>query len=163
MNQALVIGSTVAVASTMVLARVLQDRGEMGTAHGTVMIGITLFEDLAVVFITVALPAFAGTEADRYSKAAWSLGKAVLFLIPLAILARTVIPRILRRVQGTKDEELFLLSALAICLGTAAVSHWAGLTKPQITAIPRVDAAMLHSVSRLRRTKAGISTRSRGG
>ncbi len=128
MNQSLVVGATVSVASTMVLARVLQERGAMGTSYGRVMIGITLFEDLAVVLITVVLPAFAGTDADRFTKAAWTLGKAVILLIPLAILTRTLIPRLLRLIRRTKDQELFLLTALAICLGTAALSTVAGFS-----------------------------------
>lgn len=127
-TQGLVIGATVSVASTMVLARVLADRGAMGTSHGHVMIGITLFEDLAVIFMTVVLPAFGSTEADRYTKAAWTLGKAVVLLIPLTLVARTVIPRVLRWARDTKNEELFLLAAIAICLGTAALSQVVGFS-----------------------------------
>jgi monovalent cation:H+ antiporter-2, CPA2 family len=128
MLQGVVIGATVSVASTMVLARALADRGAMSTQHGHVMIGITLFEDLAVIFMTVVLPAFGSTDADRYTKAAWTLGKAVILLVPLAILAKTVIPRVLRWARDTKNEEIFLLSAIAICLGTAALSSLAGFS-----------------------------------
>src|SRR5467141_644947 len=54
--QGVAIGIVVSVASTMVLARLLTDRGELRSAHGQVMIGITLVEDLAVVVLTVLLP-----------------------------------------------------------------------------------------------------------
>jgi CPA2 family monovalent cation:H+ antiporter-2 len=50
MIQGFVVGSTISVASTMVLARLLADRHAMGTTYGRVMIGITLVEDVAVVF-----------------------------------------------------------------------------------------------------------------
>ncbi|HEV8474492.1 MAG TPA: hypothetical protein VGR82_17070, partial [Methylomirabilota bacterium] len=46
-------------ASTMVLARLLIDQGELHSRHGRVMVGITLVEDLAVVVLTVLLPEFA--------------------------------------------------------------------------------------------------------
>src|SRR5271170_7203339 len=49
MIQGFVIGATISVASTMVLARLLADRNAMGTTYGRVMIGITLVEDVAVV------------------------------------------------------------------------------------------------------------------
>ena len=58
--QGIVVGATISVASTMVMARLLTDRGALGTTYGRVMIGITLVEDLAVVFMTVVLPVFNG-------------------------------------------------------------------------------------------------------
>src|ERR1700745_3233946 len=45
-REGVVIGATVSVASTMVLARLLSDAGKLGTSYGQVMIGIPLFEDL---------------------------------------------------------------------------------------------------------------------
>jgi monovalent cation:H+ antiporter-2, CPA2 family len=52
-------------------------------------------------------------------KAAWTLGKAVVLLVPLIFLAINVIPRILRRVKLTCNSELFLLVAITVCLATA--------------------------------------------
>jgi monovalent cation:H+ antiporter-2, CPA2 family len=126
--QGVVIGATVSVASTMVLARLLSDSGKMSSTYGRVMIGITLVEDLAVVCMTVVLPIFSGTEDGRIVKAAWTLGKALMLLIPLAFLAIKVIPRLLRRAKQTKNAELFLLVAIAICLGTAALAQAVGLS-----------------------------------
>src|SRR5579872_1034646 len=125
----IVIGATISVASTMVLARLLSDRGGMSSTSGRVKIGITLFEDLAVVFMTVILPVFAGSEQDRFTKAAWTLGKAILLIIPLTFVAMKVIPGLLRRARDTKDSELSLLAAIAICLGTAALSESLGFSR----------------------------------
>src|SRR5579862_6040387 len=55
-TQGMAVGAVVSVASTMVLSRLLADRGELRSPHGHVMIGITLVEDLAVVVLTVLLP-----------------------------------------------------------------------------------------------------------
>jgi monovalent cation:H+ antiporter-2, CPA2 family len=126
--QGFVVGSTIAVASTMVLARLLNDRGAMGTSYGRVMIGITLVEDIAVVFLTVVIPIFAGPPGDRLKQTALTLGKAFVLLIPLAFLAMTVVPRILRRVSKTNDQELFLLVAIAICLCSAALAQAVGFS-----------------------------------
>jgi CPA2 family monovalent cation:H+ antiporter-2 len=126
--QGIVVGATISVASTMVMARLLSDRGAMGTTYGRVMIGITLVEDLAVVFMTVILPVFNGPAEGRLQKIAWTLGKAVLLLVPLAFLAMTVVPRIFRRARNTKDPEIFLLVAIAICLVSAAVAQTLGFS-----------------------------------
>jgi monovalent cation:H+ antiporter-2, CPA2 family len=127
-REGVVIGATVSVASTMVLARLLSDAGKLGTSYGQVMIGITLIEDLAVVCMTVLLPLFSGSGDGRIGKAIGTLGKAVILLIPLAFLAIKVVPRLLRRVKQTNNAELLLLVAIAICLGTAALAEAAGFS-----------------------------------
>jgi CPA2 family monovalent cation:H+ antiporter-2 len=127
-KEGLVIGAAVSVASTMVLARLLSDSGQMTTTHGRVMIGITLVEDLAVICMTVVLPVFGGEGDGSLWKAAWTLGMALLLLVPLVFLAINVIPRILRRVKLTCNTELFLLVVIAVCLGTAALAQAVGFS-----------------------------------
>src|SRR5579862_852182 len=123
-----VIGATISVASTMVLARLLGDGGNLNTEFGRIMIGITLVEDLAVICMTVVLPVFSGSEEGKLMRAAWALGKALILLVPLGLLALKVIPRILRRVKLTCNPELFLLVAIAVCLGTAALAQAVGFS-----------------------------------
>ena len=124
----IVIGATVSVASTMVLVGLLSDSGKLNTTYGRVMIGITLVEDLAVVCMTAVLPVFNDSGDGHIAKAAWTLAKALLLLIPLVFVAIKVIPRLLRRAKDTDSPELFLLVAIAICLGTAALAQAAGFS-----------------------------------
>jgi CPA2 family monovalent cation:H+ antiporter-2 len=128
MVEGIVIGATLSVASTMVLARVLTDSGRLNTTYGRVTIGITLVEDVAVICMTVVLPVFAGSGEGRFAKAAWILGKAVLLFVPLAFLAIKAIPKLLQLVKLTCNAELFLLVAIAICLGAAALAQAAGFS-----------------------------------
>src|SRR3989442_12851519 len=65
-TQGIVVGSVISVASTMVLTRLLLDRGELSTEHGRVMVAITLVEDLAVVVLIVLLPSFGSLDASRW-------------------------------------------------------------------------------------------------
>jgi monovalent cation:H+ antiporter-2, CPA2 family len=127
-TEGLVIGATVSVASTMVLARLLNDSGKMATTYGRVMIGITLVEDLAVICMTVVLPVLGGSGEGRLAKVAWTLGKALILLVPLVFLAIKVIPPLLRRVKLTCNTELLLLVAIAVCLGTAALAQAVGFS-----------------------------------
>jgi len=123
----LVIGSITSIASTMVLARLLMDRGELRSEHGRVMIGIVLVEDLAVVVLTVALPAL-GADAGGFSVVWQTLGQASLVLIPLGIVATLLVPRFLNRIAQLHSPELFLIVIVALCMGTAAVSQAVGLS-----------------------------------
>ena len=126
--QGLVIGLVVSVASTMVLARLLMDRGELHSVHGRVMIGITLVEDLAVVVLTVVLPALGALEPGRLVAVAVALAKGLAILAPFAYLAWNVVPPLLLRVARTGNDELLMMVALAIGLGTAALTHEVGLS-----------------------------------
>jgi CPA2 family monovalent cation:H+ antiporter-2 len=126
--QGVIVGLVISVASTMVLARLLVDQGQLHTAHGRVMIGITLVEDLAVVVLTVLIPALGALEPGRLLGIALALGKAGLVLVPFFFLASRVISPLLTRVARTRDPELFLLVTLAVGLGTAALSQAVGLS-----------------------------------
>jgi CPA2 family monovalent cation:H+ antiporter-2 len=127
-SEALVIGASVSVASTMVLARLLTDSGTLTNTYGRVMIGITLVEDLAVICMTVVIPIAGSPGKGKLLQAAWVLGKALLLLVPLSFAAIKVIPRLLRKVKATCNAELFLLAAIAVCLGTAALAEAAGFS-----------------------------------
>jgi monovalent cation:H+ antiporter-2, CPA2 family len=126
--QGVVIGGAVSVASTMVLARLLSDSGKLSTTYGRVMIGITLIEDLAVVCMTVALPIFSAPGDGHNVKAVLTLGKILVLFIPLVFFAIKVIPALLRRAKEIDSPELFLLVAIAICLGTAALAQALGFS-----------------------------------
>jgi CPA2 family monovalent cation:H+ antiporter-2 len=126
--QGAVIGMVISVASTMVLARLLIDRGELHTRHGRVMIGLTLVEDLAVVVLIVLLPRLGAWEPERLLALAGGLGLSIAILAPFLYLAAKVVPRVLTRVARTHSEELFMLVALAIALGSAAATQAAGLS-----------------------------------
>lgn len=126
--QGLVVGSVISVASTMVLTRLLLDRGELNTEHGRVMVAITLVEDLAVVILIVLLPNLGTLDAARLLPLAGVLGKGILILVPLLMVAAKIVPPVLRVVARTRNPELFFGVVLAICLGTAALTEWAGLS-----------------------------------
>jgi CPA2 family monovalent cation:H+ antiporter-2 len=126
--QSTVIGAVTSMASTMVLARLLVDRGELRTKHGRVMIGITLVEDVAVVAMTVLMPALGEFDSGRLLVIGQALAKALLILLPVGYLGTKVIPPIMTHVARTQNQELFLLVTLAISLGTAAVTQMIGLS-----------------------------------
>ena len=128
LQQGLVVGVVLSVASTMVLARVLLDRGELHTRHGRVLVGISLVEDLAVVVFLALMPALGVLAPDRLLLIARGLGVAALILVPFFLLAARIVPPILTRVARTRNEELFLLVALTVGLGAAAVTESVGLS-----------------------------------
>ena len=118
----------ISVASTMVLLRLLMDSNQLQSAHGKVMIGITLVEDLVVVVLIVLMPVLVSFTPHHLLGVAQALGKALLILVPVGLLAIYLVPRILEKTARSQNKELFLLVLLAICLGTAALTEAVGLS-----------------------------------
>jgi CPA2 family monovalent cation:H+ antiporter-2 len=141
--QGMIVGMVVSVASTMVLARLLMDRGELRSEHGRVMIGLTLVEDLAVVVLTILIPVLGTREPGRFVALGAALGKAALILVPFVLLAATVVPRVMSLVARMRSDEMLLLVALAVGLGTAALTQAVGLS----LALGAFLAGLLISVS----------------
>ena len=128
--EALVLGAAISVSSTMVIGKLLMQRGELDSAHGRLMIGTLLVEDLAVVLMLMVLPALGGE--GNLNAALADVGLALLegaaILAPVIALAVYVVPRIVERIAHTRDVELFLLVALAFGLGTGVLTAQLGLS-----------------------------------
>jgi CPA2 family monovalent cation:H+ antiporter-2 len=126
--QGIAVGAVVSVASTMVLSRFLMDSGQLQTPHGRAMIGITLVEDFAVVILTVLLPSMTVLTGDRFAALGVSMGKAVLIIAPVILVAAKLVPPLMARVAKTGSEELFVLVAVALGFATAAATQAVGLS-----------------------------------
>jgi CPA2 family monovalent cation:H+ antiporter-2 len=113
----------------MVLLKFLLERGELHSAHGRVIVGITLAQDLAVVALIILIPALSqGEAADRLLILGRSLLLAAAILGPLLWLSRRAVPALLERVARERDMELFLLVTMAIAVGTAVLTARLGLS-----------------------------------
>jgi len=126
--QGATLGAIISVASTMVLSRLLIDAGRLHSPEGMAAIGITLVEDVAVVVMTIILPLFGNLTGEKLADLGLLMGKAALILGPLAFAAWKLVPPLLARVAKTESPELFILVAVALGFGTAAVSHAVGLS-----------------------------------
>jgi CPA2 family monovalent cation:H+ antiporter-2 len=125
--QGVAVGCIISVASTMVMMRLLMDRGELSSESGRVMITLTLVEDLAVVILTILLPSLNSSEAGFLS-IVWRICRALLLLVPILIAGWKFVPRLLSKVERACNDEISLLLALTICLVVAAVTEFIGLS-----------------------------------
>jgi CPA2 family monovalent cation:H+ antiporter-2 len=112
----------------MVILKFLLERNELNSPHGRVIVGITLVEDLAVVAMTILLPALGSASGSRLPLFLRGLAEAVLILGPLLWVAHRLMPKVLSRVARMGNIELFLLVTVAIAIGTAALTAYLGLS-----------------------------------
>ncbi len=124
----LALGGIVAMSSTAVVSRLLAERLELDSRHGREVMGVLLFQDLAVVPLIVLLPAL-GQPADALGIAvAAALAKAAVALGVLVFAGPRLMQAWLGVVARRKSNELFVLNVLLITLLLAYVTGLAGLS-----------------------------------
>lgn len=123
----LALGATLAMSSTAIVSRMLAERMELGTPHGRDVMGILLFQDLAVVAFLILLPSIAERTLDLRSLGLAALKAAVVLLIILYAGQRPM-RAWFHLVARQRSSELFMLNVLLITLGLAAVTELAGLS-----------------------------------
>ena len=121
---ALVFGLALSVASTVVLLRALEARGQLETANGSIAVGWLVVEDLVMVLVLVLLPPLAGllegrSETHLLATVGWTLAKVAAFIVLMLVVGRRVFPRLLFAVAGTGSRELFTLCVVAVAVGVA--------------------------------------------
>lgn len=127
--RAITLGLLVAASSTTLLLRIVSERGELEAPHGRLSLAIALVQDLCVVPIMVLLPMLSGTGAGGAGSSIFlPLGKAGLVILGTFLAGRYVVPRIFEIVVGTRSRELFALTVVFLCLGTAYLAGLAGLS-----------------------------------
>jgi monovalent cation:H+ antiporter-2, CPA2 family len=127
-QSSLALGGALAMSSTAIVVKLMQERLELESEHGKRVMGVLLFQDLAVVPLLVLVPAL-GSSPD---KLAVELGLAALkatFLITILLTGGQKLMRWwLTLVARRKSEELFILNLLLITLGLAYLTEHAGLS-----------------------------------
>jgi CPA2 family monovalent cation:H+ antiporter-2 len=121
-------GSLIALSSTIVVLRILTDRGELGSLHGQIAVGVLLIQDLSVVPMMIILPELRQAGPALLIAVALAVAKAAVFLVATYVLGTRVVPRILTWVAGSGSRELFLIAIVALALGTALLTQVVGLS-----------------------------------
>jgi CPA2 family monovalent cation:H+ antiporter-2 len=116
------------MSSTAIVVKLMAERLEMDSEHGKRVMGVLLFQDLAVVPLLVLIPAL-GTSGEKLFGALALAGlKAAILITVLLVGGQLVMRWWLTIVARRKSEELFVLNLLLITLGLAWLTELAGLS-----------------------------------
>jgi len=123
-----VLGGAIAMSSTAIVVKMMSERLELESEHGKRVIGVLLFQDLAVVPLLVLIPALNSSAEEL----AWAMGlamlKAAAVLTLLLVGGQRVMRWWLTLVARRKSEELFMLNLLLVTLGLSYLTEHAGLS-----------------------------------
>ncbi len=125
---ALALGGTLAMSSTAIVVKMMAERLELESEHGKRVIGVLLFQDLAVVPLLVLVPALGSPPEALIRELLLATLKAAVLVTLLLVGGQRVMRWWLTLVARRKSEELFILNLLLVTLGLSWLTELAGLS-----------------------------------
>ncbi|HEX6201389.1 MAG TPA: cation:proton antiporter, partial [Thermoanaerobaculia bacterium] len=125
---ALFAGFVVALSSTAVVLKLYDERRETETPQGRVVLGILLFQDLLIVPLIVLTPVVAGATQAPPTELAVRFAGALVAVALVAATARFLMPKLLHQLVLVRVRELFVLTALLVCLALAWFTYSLGFS-----------------------------------
>lgn len=115
---ALFVGFLVALSSTAIVLRGLQQGNVVDTPHGRLIVGVLVFQDFSVIPMILAIPMLSDLGSPVPDLASAML-RSLAIVAGVFLAAHLIVPRVLRFVAGTRQRHLFILTVFLICIGTA--------------------------------------------
>jgi CPA2 family monovalent cation:H+ antiporter-2 len=128
LNESAFIGFLIALSSTTIVLKLLQERAENDSPHGRIGLAILIFQDIIVVPIMLVTPLLAKAEGISWYAIGILLVKGIGIILLVFLSSQWIVPKILFQITKTKNRELFLLSVLIICFAVAWLTSQAGLS-----------------------------------
>ncbi len=125
---AIFIGFLTALSSTALVLKILQEKGEVTSNYGRTVVGILIFQDIILIPMILLTPVLGGQTAD-IGERLLAMGSKTLFMVGLVYVAnRWIMPQVLHLIALTKNQELFLMSILLVCLAVALLTSELGMS-----------------------------------
>ena len=122
-------GFLLSLSSTAIVLKLMQERMEVESMHGQIVLAILLFQDLVVVPMMLLVPLLSGQATGSPLLALGLMLLKILGVLTVVVLgARYLMPWLLLAVARTRSRELFLLTIIGTCLGVAFLTEKAGLS-----------------------------------
>ncbi|MBY5921362.1 monovalent cation:proton antiporter family protein [Ferrimonas balearica] len=130
LRSALVVGAAIALSSTAIVLKQLDEQGWLNRRHGELSVSILLFQDLAVIPLLIIIPMLGSDSAGTalLVELGWALLKGLAAFAILLWAGGYLLPRLFDEVARSRSEELFVLTTLVVALATGFVTLWLGLS-----------------------------------
>ncbi|WP_169753430.1 cation:proton antiporter [Campylobacter mucosalis] len=125
---ALIVGLALALSSTAIVLKTLNDSGDITKIYGRKALGILLFQDIAVIPILLMIDIFSSADASVSSLLLKTIGGAVLLIVLLFLLGKYVINFVFYKVIQTNSDEIFIATILFLVIGSSTLSHIFGFS-----------------------------------
>ncbi len=127
-GEAIFIGFLVSLSSTAIVLKLLQERAEVDSPHGRTTLGILIFQDIIIVPMILVTPLLVGATGNLSESVLILLAKGIGIILLVMVSAKWIVPKVLYQIARTRNQEIFLLSVIVICLGVAWLTSKTGLS-----------------------------------
>ena len=128
LSRAVFYGFLVALSSTAIVMKIMQQRAEVTTHHGRTALGVLIYQDIIIVPMMLLTPILAGQSANVGSEVLLLVVKTAGLVALVYIGAKWLVPAFLHEIARTRSRELFLLTILLLGLGVAWLTASLGLS-----------------------------------
>lgn len=125
---AIVIGFALALSSTAIVLKILNENNEIHSGYGRLSLGILLFQDLAVIPLLLMVSFFSSETASVGTMLLRTFGGAVVIFIVMYILGKYLIERFFDWIVSSESEEIFLIAVLLGVLSASVFAESVGFT-----------------------------------
>ena len=127
-KSAVIIGSALALSSTAIVLKLLNENGDINKVFGRKVLGVLLFQDIAVIPILLMITIFSVKDGSVSDLLLLTLGKAILLLLGLFIAGKYLLEPFFNAVSRTKSNEIFISSILLTVIGASYIAHIFGFS-----------------------------------
>jgi CPA2 family monovalent cation:H+ antiporter-2 len=124
----IVIGAALALSSTAIVLKVLNENGDIHRPYGRNSVGILIFQDLAVIPILLMITILSDSSVSMGEMILNTIYSAAIVGVILFITGYYLLPRFLAIVVDTHTEELFIATIILIVLSSAWLAHSFGFS-----------------------------------
>ncbi|MEB2811872.1 cation:proton antiporter [Campylobacter upsaliensis] len=124
----IIVGFALALSSTAVVLKILNDSGDIKEQYGRKTLGILLFQDIAVIPLLLLVDIFSSNNQNITQLILTTLISVVILLTLLYLIGKYLIDRIFRFVIRASSNELFILTILFIVMGASFLAHYFGFS-----------------------------------
>ena len=125
---ALIIGSAIALSSTAIVLKLLNENREISKPYGRIALGILLFQDIAVIPILIAISILVNKDANLTQLILKTISGFFALAIFIWVYGKYIAPFVISQATKTKSDEIFIATVLLVVLTAAEIAHFFGLS-----------------------------------
>jgi len=127
-RQSIFFGMLISLSSTVIVLKLLSDKGELDAPHGKFSVAISVFQDLAIVPMFLIVDLLGTSDEVSFGEVSIRLLTAFGAVALIIFAAKYLSPHILYRLAKLRMKEIFTVGVILLILGTAYFTHSMGLS-----------------------------------
>jgi CPA2 family monovalent cation:H+ antiporter-2 len=131
LKTAIIIGSALSMSSTAIVLKILKDNGSIGKPFGRQVLGILIFQDIAVIPVLLMVTLFSpqpDDAADPTKLIVKMSVSAIIVLVLLSTVGKYAMTQLLKYASNSRTHEIFVGTVLLVVIAAALLAHEFGFS-----------------------------------